>query len=366
MNESALSIPELCGQLIVGGFDGGELPTSYAKALGAGHRAGAILFRRNLQECVQIAALNRAIAQSARHVPFIGVDQEGGRVARLPEPFLKLPPMRVLATADDLELTTDAAAQVARELRALGFNLNFAPVMDVDSNPDNPVIGDRAFGTDVRAVMKHGVAFLRGLQGQNVLACAKHFPGHGDTSHDSHVELPYVEHDRQRLTQVELPPFRAASGAGVAAMMSAHVVYRGLDPEVPATMSRAICTSMLRKEIGFSGVLFSDDLEMGAVAKNYEIEEAATEAIWAGCDALLICHLEELQVRAHEALIKRAERDDFFRKRCQEASERSLRVRMLCAPPAAADEYAIPRTVGGVDSTNMLARIERAVGGDRT
>src|SRR5690606_15223309 len=163
----------------------------------------------------------------------------------------------------------DVAEQVGKEPPAVGFNMNFAPGMDVDSNPDNPGIGDRAFGRDPPTLMKQGVAIVRGLQEGGVLACARLFPGHGDTEHASHLELPTVRHAADWLARVEIPPFRAASGAGVAAMMSAHVVYPALEPDMPATMSRAVCTGLLREQIGFEGVLFSDDVEMGAVAKHH-------------------------------------------------------------------------------------------------
>ena len=323
-----MNVEELCGQLLVGGFEGTSLPESFAETLARGQRAGAILFRRNLVSMEQTAALTRSIL-AALPTAFVAVDQEGGRVVRLPAPCTALPPMRVLGNIDDVELTGRAAEQVGGELAALGFNLDFAPVMDVDSNPDNPVIGDRAFGRDPRTVMKHGVAFLRGLQRQRVLACAKHFPGHGDTAVDSHLALPVVAHALSRLQKVEIPPFRAASGAGVAAMMSAHVVYPALDGEVPATLSRAVCTDLLRDEIGFEGALFSDDLEMGAVSDR-DIGALAVAAVEAGCDVLLVCKSEELQARAHQALVERATGDARFLERCQKAAERSQRLRALC------------------------------------
>src|SRR5262249_47601889 len=219
-------------------------------------------------------------AGGAEHPPLIGVDQEGGRVMRLPAPALALPPMRELGSAGDLSLVRRAARAVAAELRAIGFTMNFAPVLDVDSNPANPIIGDRAFGHDPRSVMRAGVAFLQGLQDKGVLACGKHFPGHGDTDVDSHLDLPVVRHDRKRLDASELPPFRAASGAGVAALMTAHLVCEALDPGIPATFSRAICGSLLRAEIGFEGLLVSDDLEMNAIAARWPVEEAAVESVW--------------------------------------------------------------------------------------
>jgi beta-N-acetylhexosaminidase len=356
-----LEIPVLCGQLLVGGFEGAELPERFAKALREGRRGGAILFRRNLPDILSSAKLCAAIASAAPAdlPPFIGVDQEGGRVTRMPAPFLTLPPMRLLGELADLGLIRRAGRAVATELAAVGFNLNFAPVLDVDSNPQNPVIGDRSFGRDPRTVMRSAVAFLQGLQDKNVLACGKHFPGHGDTSVDSHFDLPIITHDRARLEQIEIPPFRAASGAGLASMMTAHVVCESLDPGVPATLSRAICGSLLRAEIGFEGVLFSDDLEMAAVAAKYPVEESAVEAIWAGCDALLICKSEDWQDRAHEALVRRAESDRRFRDRCVEAVTRGLRVRRLAPPRPITSPLALGEIVGGAPGRALLAEIDQ-------
>src|SRR5262249_7008663 len=154
----------------------------------------------------------------------------------------------------------------------------------------------------------------------NVLACGKHFPGHGDTRKDSHHDLPIVVHPRSRLDQIDLPPFRAAIGAGIAALMSAHVVYEQIDAGVPATLSRSICASLLRAELGFEGVLFSDDLEMKAIAARSSIEDAAVEAVWAGCDAVIVSSDEAAQTRTHEALTRAAEKDPRFRDRCIEAA----------------------------------------------
>lgn len=354
-----LELPRLCGQLLIGGFDTPELPERFATSLREGRRGGAILFRRNLPDILASAKLCEAIvAASPKDLPpFLGVDQEGGRVTRLPAPFLTLPPMRALGELNDLALVRRAGRAVAAELAAIGFNLNFAPVLDVDSNPDNPVIGDRSFGRDPRTVMRNAVAFLQGLQDKNVLACGKHFPGHGDTSVDSHLDLPVVTHPRARLEQIELPPFRAASGAGIASLMTAHVVCQELDPGVPATLSRAICASLLRAEIGFEGVLFSDDLEMGAIAARYPIEEAAVEAVWAGCDALLICKSEDAQDRAHEALVRRAEADRRFRDRCVEAASRGLRLRRLVPPRPITAKAALDQIVGGVEGKAVLDEI---------
>jgi beta-N-acetylhexosaminidase len=329
-----LPLSKVCGQLLIGGFYGTELPASYAKALAAGERGGAVLFKRNLTDDPgSVAQLNSDLALAGGDLPpLIAVDQEGGRVARLGPPVLDLPPMRAFGRAASRDLLRRAARVLGTQLATMGFTMDFAPVLDVNTCGDNPVIGDRAFGSDPHVVARCGVAFAQGLDDAGILACGKHFPGHGDTSRDSHVELPVVLHDRTRLETTELLPFRAAIGAGVLALMTAHVVYESLDKGVPATMSRAVCASLLRAEMGFDGALFSDDLEMRAVSAHFPIEEAAVEAVWAGCDAILVCSNEELQGRAHEAIVKKAEKEPRFRARCTQAAERGLRIRRRVPP----------------------------------
>lgn len=355
LDTATLDTATSCGQLILAGFDGSVLPDSIARALADRHRAGVVLFKRNIGDTEQLIQLNRSIIAAAGDWPiFVAVDQEGGRVARVGPPFLQLPPMRRLGEIDDVALTRDVGEQLGRELAAVGFNLDFAPVMDVDSNPDNPVIGDRAFGRDPRSVAKHGVAMIRGLQ-ESLLACAKHFPGHGDTSVDSHIALPTVDQSRERLERLELPPFRAAAGAGVAAMMTAHVMYPSLDANAPATFSHAIATTLLRRTIGFEGVLFTDDLEMGAVAGR-SIEQAVVDAVVAGCDVLLLCRDEDKQARAHAALVARCEADELFSARVRVAAQRSLRLRRLC-PPAVAGDDVIGRELRSPQAAALMARL---------
>lgn len=360
MASHELSLPVLCGQLIVGGFDGADLSPRFAIALREGRRGGAILFRRNLPGVPEARRLCDAIRLAAPEglPPFIAVDQEGGRVARMPSPFPKLPPMRVLGAIGDVDLVRRAGRTFGAALAATGFNLDFAPVLDVDSNPDNPVIGDRSFSRDPAVVASLGVAFAQGLVEGGVLACGKHFPGHGDTSVDSHVDLPFIAHERARLDAVELVPFHAAARAGgVDTLMTAHVVVEGITKDVPATLSRAICTDLLRGEIGFSGVLFSDDLEMAAVAARFPIETSAVEAVRAGCDVLLVCKDGELQDRAHEALVREAERDPVFRARCTEAAARALEARRRCPPRPVSDEAALAAAMAEPAVSSLLEEI---------
>ncbi len=260
---------------------------------------GVILFSRNVEDAEQVATLVAELKRRAGRPLLVAVDQEGGRVARLraPQGFTELPPMRAVGEAGDEALARDVGALLGRELRAVGIDQDYAPVVDVDTNPANPVIGDRALSRDPAVVGRLGAALARGLQGEGVAACAKHFPGHGDTSQDSHQDLPRLPHDLERLRRIELAPFRALASAGVAAVMTAHVVFEALDPRRPATLSPEVMR-LLREEAGFRGCAVSDDLEMKAVAEHFPLEEAAPGAVRAGVDALLVCHRAEVQHRA--------------------------------------------------------------------
>jgi beta-N-acetylhexosaminidase len=222
---------------------------------------------------------------------------------------------------------------LGQQLRAIGFNLDFAPVLDVDTNPANPIIGDRAFGRTANAVIEHALAFADGLHAGGVLSCGKHFPGHGDTHQDSHEELPALPHDLARLNEVELPPFRAAVGR-VSSVMTAHILFEALDPSVPATMSKAAVGELLRKDVGFEGAVFSDDLEMDAITDDYEIDEAGVLAVEAGCDLLLVCSDLAATAKLRETLAKEAEKSEAFASRLRAARSKAdaLRSSVLNLP----------------------------------
>lgn len=318
----------LAGNVIVCGFHGLEAPATVHRWLAEGSVAGLILFKRNIADVDQTAGLIASCtADNDPTSPIlVCVDQEGGRVARLGAPVLQLPPMRTLAAAGDPRLTRDAGFVLGQQLRAIGFNLDFAPVLDVDTNPANPIIGDRAFGSTPSDVIEHALAFADGLHAGGVLTCGKHFPGHGDTHQDSHEELPTLPHDLARLNEVELPPFRSAVGR-VASIMTAHILFEALDPTVPATMSKAAIERLLRQDVGFRGAVFSDDLEMDAVSDNYEIDEAGVLAIEAGCDLLLVCSDLEAAAKLRDTLAKEADRSEAFATRLKEARFRANALR---------------------------------------
>ena len=257
---------EKIGQLFMVGFEGTSVTPDLAAYIKEFKPGGVILFSRNLESIEQIVELTNALQACSPHSPLlISIDQEGGRVSRLPKTFTIFPPCEVLGRCNSSELAYAAAATIAKELRAVGINMNMSPVLDVNSNPANPVIGDRAFGATPGPVFELGLATAGGLQDNRVVACGKHFPGHGDTNADSHKELPVVTASKERLEQVEFPPFRRATAHGVATLMTAHVLYRALDDQHPATLSPAIITNFLRGELQYDGVVLTDDLEMHAI-----------------------------------------------------------------------------------------------------
>lgn len=341
---AALGPAQLAGQLLVVGFDGHRLPADLGASLEAGERAGVILFRRNLVpgetglHALQLLCATIAGSSHQGLPPLIAIDEEGGRVTRLGPPALALPAMRRIADLGDTELLERAGRALGNQLRCLGLTMDFAPVVDVDTNPDNPIIGDRAFSNDPERVALLAGAFLTGLKSSGLQACLKHFPGHGDTLLDSHLALPTVAHRRERLDAVELLPFRRLA-AGADSMMTAHVLYPALDADSPATLSRAIATELLRDELRFDGVLFSDDLEMRALGEHGgSIEDSAIGAIRAGCDLLLVCSRADAQARVHAALVESLESDVGFRERCIAAAARGLAMRRKSPPQPASPE----------------------------
>lgn len=299
--------------------------------------AGFILFGRNIEAPDQVRELNRELASlvDPHHPALLSVDQEGGRVQRVRAPATVWPPMRVVGQAG--AHTAEVATAMARELRAMGFNLDFAPVADVDSNPDNPVIGDRSFGRDPDEVARHVATFARAMQAEGLIACAKHFPGHGDTHLDSHFDLPMVEEELPRLRSRELVPFRAAVQAGIGAIMSAHVIFPALDEELPATLSPRILPQELRQGLGFDGVVFSDDMEMKAVHGRWDVPAQARLTTEATVDVLLCCKEPSLQIQMFDALVQLQEDDPAMDRACTTAVRRVQRLRerfFLQAPPA--------------------------------
>ena len=345
------------GQLLIGSLPGTTITPEMRSLAREFQLGGVTLFKRNIEAPEQLAELCHDLQTLSSELPlWVAVDQEGGRVARLRAPFTEWPPMAALGRSGDGRLAYRFAAALAAELRAVGITLDYAPVLDIHTNPKNPIIGDRALGEDAETVARLGAAVIRGLQENGIAACGKHFPGHGDTSVDSHLALPLVEHPPDRIRRVECVPFREAIRNDVAFMMTAHILVPALDEQKPATLSSTIVQGMLRNELGFQGVILSDDLEMKAIADTYTVPDAAVQAIAAGCDAVLVCrHLSsarsedaEVQAAVLEALVHAIEDGRIPFKRAADALARTRKAkeRFLAAPVAPAGGTALREVLG--------------------
>lgn len=309
-----LGLREKIGQMFMVGIQGQALNRDERSIIEACGFGGFILFRHNCGELAQILSLCRSLwATGTEHPPFIAIDQEGGRVHRLGPPFSHFPAAALIGKKADLSLAYRAGRAAAEELTLAGFNLNFAPVLDVNSNPKNPIIGDRSFAADPATVIKLSKKWLQGSRDGGIIPCGKHFPGHGDTDKDSHLDLPSVDRPLEDLQAVELPPFIHACRIQIESLMTAHAIYRALDPRYPATLSSEIVTGLLRQQLGYDGVVFSDDLEMKAVSDTYGGEDAAALCVRAGVDVLLYGHDLIKAVNAFEFLCGEAEADPAVR-----------------------------------------------------
>jgi len=316
------------GSLLVVGFDGTEATPRLKQLIQKEQIGGVILFSRNIRSPKQVATLTATLHKWAGDRGLlIGIDQEGGRVQRLPKPFTQWPPVSRLGVSHSHDLAYRLGEAIARELLAVGINLDFAPVLDVGTATKNPIIGDRAFSHDPVVVAELGLAFIVGLHDQGVIACGKHFPGHGDTSVDSHKALPVVGANADTLLERELKPFRHAIENRLAAIMTAHVRYPSLDPEWPATLSPAILTTLLRRTLGFDGVIFTDDLEMKGITEHWAPEVAAVQAVKAGADVLLICKDANVQDAVLEGLRRAAADGTLTRARIEQSLARLDRLK---------------------------------------
>lgn len=321
---------------------------------------GVILFRRNVESATGLRALTDAIhATGAGLRPLVGLDHEGGRVHRLGAPFTHFPPMAAVGASGDPALATAVGRAMGRELAAIGVDVDFAPVLDVWSNPVNAVIGDRAFGRTPRGVIRAALPFAHGLRAAGIVPVGKHFPGHGDTVGDSHHVLPRVRHDAARLRRVEMRPFVAAIRDGFPALMTSHVVYPALDAKRPATLSPAIATDLLRHRLRFRGCLFSDDLEMRAIAGRHAPERFAPMALAAGCDMLLVCQSLDVAARAIAGVEDAVARGRVPGERVAEALSRIQALRRLVRPPRTP-----PALEGWPAHARLRARVARFASSD--
>ncbi|MEV0318659.1 glycoside hydrolase family 3 protein [Streptomyces sp. NPDC050658] len=340
------------------GFVGTSAPDWLLRRIGEG-LASVGLFGRNIASPAQLAALTAQL-RAERDDVLVAIDEEGGDVTRLEvRSGSSFPGNHALGAVDDTALTRDVAAELGRRLAACGVNLNWAPSADVNSNPDNPVIGVRSFGADPLLVARHTAAYVEGLQSSGVAACTKHFPGHGDTAVDSHHDVPRIGVDPEILRARDLAPFRAAIAAGSRAVMSAHILVPSLDPEYPATLSRRILTGVLREELGYDGLIVTDGMEMQAISATYGIERGSVLAIAAGADAICVgggLADDETVMRLRDALVSAVHTGELSEERLADAAARVRALAHWTSVSGAAD-----RSGGAPDTEIGLVAARRAL-----
>lgn len=301
-----LTVEQKIGQLVIVGMEGTAMDDMSRKMLEKYHVGGFIFFKDNIQSTAQAVKLFNDLKKVNENNPlplWLSLDEEGGRVTRLPDELVKIPASGVIGKSKDPKLAEKVGRQIGRRLSGYGLNMDFAPVLDVNSNPRNPVIGDRAFGSTADQVSTMGLAAMKGIAGTGVVPVVKHFPGHGDTAIDSHLGLPVIKHDRNRLDKVELAPFRQAIQAGAEVVMVGHLLMEQIDPDTPASYSKPVITGLLREELGFEGVVITDDMTMGAVAQSEKgIGEAAIQSVLAGTNIVLVGHDYRLEEEVLKSL----------------------------------------------------------------
>ena len=302
-----MTLKEKLGQLIIAGFDGYEYD-EHLRTLIEDYKVGnIILFTRNIKDIHQLSALNRKIyneiLKNTGNSPLISIDQEGGMVTRIMDGATFCPGNMTLTATNNSDNAYIIGKIMGDELTHLGINMNLAPSLDVNNNPDNPVIGVRSYSDNPKVVSEYGNKFIKGLQEKGVIATAKHFPGHGDTNVDSHLGLPMINHTLEELEKVELVPFRSAIENGVDAIMSAHIVFSEIDKSgLPGTLSKTILTDLLRNKLNFKGLIVSDCMQMKAIDDQYTTERGTVMGSKAGLDIACISHSLDKQVGALRAL----------------------------------------------------------------
>lgn len=330
----SMTLEEQIGQTLMVGFAEPTITQEVIDLIQRYHIGNIILFSRNVRDAALMRALTTNLQQVAREAGhayplLIAIDQENGVVQRLGEAATVFPGNMALGAIDAEEIAYEVALAAGRELKALGINMNLAPVVDVNNNPANPVIGVRSFGQDPQLVARLGAAMVRGYQEAGVIACLKHFPGHGDTAVDSHLALPTIPHTLERLNALELVPFKRGIEAGAASIMTAHIDFPALPPHdgLPATLSPALLRGLLREELGYKGVIVSDCLEMCAISDTFGTEKAAVMTLQAGSDLALVSHRYKLQRGSFEAIKEAVQSGTLSAQVVQQAAERILELK---------------------------------------
>ena len=324
-----MSLEDKIGQMILAGVSGTTMDANAKQLISQFHVGGIIFYKNNFETPAQaVQFVNQLKAGNSSSLPLLlGVDQEGGRVTRLPGGLVNFPPNKQIGQVNNPDFSYKVGTLLGQELKEFGLNLDFAPVLDINSNPNNPVIGDRSFGNNAEIVSKLGIQTMKGIQSQNVITTIKHFPGHGDTSVDSHLDLPIVNKSLKELKELELIPFERAINQGADVVMVAHILLSQLDKTNPGTMSKAVMTDLLRKQLGFTGVIITDDMTMGAITEHFDIGKASVESVKAGSDIILVGHDYNNVVKIISSIKTAVHNGEISEQRINESVERIIHLK---------------------------------------
>ena len=358
---SNMSLKEKVGQMIIVGFEGYDANPKVSSMIKDNHVGGIILYNRNIKDDKQLVTLNnklKTLNKDNKLPVFISADHEGGRITRLPSKATVFPSNLTIGKKDSPKMSREIGSVLGSEMKAYGFNLDFAPVADIYSNPKNTVIGDRSFGTDYQTVSRLSAATMKGIKSSGVEPVVKHFPGHGDTDVDSHEDMPVLYKSINELKSFELKPFENAVNQGADMMMVSHIKLPKIDKTGrPASLSHEVTTDILRNDMGFNGVIITDDLEMGAISKYYGTGDAAVKAIRAGSDMVLVCHTYESQSKTIDAITEAVKNGQISEKRIDESVKR---IAMLKQKYNLSDEPTsmknVDKYVGNAEHKSIAAR----------
>lgn len=326
----SMTLDEKIGQMVIAGIDKYSFDSNAESLLKDYKAGGFIILNQNVKNTNQLLKLINDIKTGnlKNNIPlFLSIDQEGGRIDRMPKIINRYPTNKEIGDKNSENLSYNIGSSLGFEVKSFGFNMDFAPVLDINSNPKNPIIGDRSFGSNADIVGRLGIQTMKGINSQGVISIVKHFPGHGDTSVDSHLGLPVVNNDLERLKSFELLPFQEAVKNNADGIMAAHILFPKIDPDNPASFSKIIINDILRNYLNFSGIIITDDMTMGAVVKNYDIGKAAIKSVAAGCDIVLVCHDYDKEVEVIKALRSAVNDGELTEDRIDESLRRILKLK---------------------------------------
>lgn len=321
-----LSLEEKVAQMFILGFSGKEIPAHIRKFFQKG-LGGIILFKHNINSLQEFKMLNKEIYKISKYPPFISIDQEGGMISQFTSEYTIFPGNMTLGATNNENYAYLANYINGLELRSLGINVNFSPVVDVNNNKNNPIIGVRSFSDNPKKVAKFGYYAFKGCNDAKIMSCCKHFPGHGDTFVDSHLGLPIIHHNKNRLNEVELKPFKYLIENDIPCIMVSHVIFECIDNLLPSSLSKEVITNLLRKELNYNNLIITDALEMDAISNIINLEDAVIKAIDAGCDLICLTHKEEVIIKVYNRLLNAVKQNEIKESRIDESLVRILKMK---------------------------------------